>query len=113
MIYGALLVAHIAAAVLTVPAALFGILKNARHGALLLGAAAGFEVLSGALLALLSSAVSASGLVGHIALYLGACLAVEIIFMRRISATPLFAAGASAPVVVGLGVFLSALVFGM
>jgi hypothetical protein len=120
MWYSALLLAHIVAALATVGLIIYilYILARAREeryrvSALALGFLAGFGVASGTLLALLSPKVSAAGLVSHIALYMGACLAAELLLMHRMRAySPLFAATAAAPALASVLFFAVTLSYG-
>lgn len=87
--YEALLTTHLAGAGLTAlvaaaaGAAMWGAHAHAyRPYAIALGAIAGFEILTGVLLALLSPEITALSLCRNVALYLGAVFAVEaLLFM--------------------------------
>ena len=121
MTYLVVLALHLAAALVTglvIVYALFALWRQKsdsyRLCALLLGSIAGFEVLSGTVLAIVSPTFSASALSIHIFEYLGVCLVAEwLLFarMRKVSlAFPL--AAAASPVLASIALFVAAISFG-
>jgi hypothetical protein len=80
-----------------------------------LGALAGFEILTGTMLAVLSPQVSASSLCSRVFLYLFLVVIIETLLfarMRKISmASPMTTV--FAPVIAGFATFLSAMVYGL
>lgn len=120
--YTGILALHVLATIATVGAlgyALYSLHRKIetayRKAALAIGSIAAFEVVSGTLLAVLSTTVTAAGLVIHIAAYLGFCLAVEALLFNRIRKTSVsFPVGAvTVPVLASLSFFVAALQSGL
>lgn len=121
MWYGAILSLHISAAVLTVAliawalrVALRAEAEKYRPAALFLAYAGGVGIASGTLLAFLSPSVSASGLAGHVLLYVGACAAAEsVLFARMREWTPRTLGVTAAPLCASVALFLLTLSYGL
>ena len=121
MMYSIVLVLHLLTSTVTglvIVYSLYALWSRAdalyRLCALLLGAIAAFEVLSGTALAVLSPTLSASALSIHIFEYLSVCLVAEwLLFarMRKVSLVFPLAAAAS-PVVASVALFVVAISFG-
>ena len=118
MLYTAILFIHISALFVTLAvgayalyAVAFSKSEHYRTSAVLLGCIAAFEVFTGTTLALLSPTLSASALTLHIALYLGACLAVELLLFARVKKiSGIFPLAATAsPVLASVCLFIAAL----
>jgi|SRR3989344_5248456 len=118
MPYATILLLHILGLFVTVGVGVYALYAVAlskseqyRQCALLLGFIAAFEVFTGTALALLSAELSAAALGLHVALYLGACLGVELLLFARIKKmSGIFPVGATlSPVFASLCFFIVAL----
>jgi hypothetical protein len=116
MLYTLVLVSHLLAAVVSIGLGAFALYAVARSQsawyqplALSIGFVAGFEVVSGTTLALLSADLAAAALSLHIAIYLGACLMVELLLFYKMATPRLRLAEISlSPMFVSLGIFVAA-----
>ncbi len=98
MIYTSVLALHLALTITTGLIGLVGafalVLGNARlckRVAIFLAVTAGLEVATGVLLAFVSPTVDAVSLSSHIALYLGACAALEAALFVRMKSVAVYA----------------------
>lgn len=121
MAYSLILTVHIFGALLTgIVASYSGVVlwqrTNERYAtcALTLGMLAAFEIFSGSVLSIVSSAVSAASLCANIALYLSLVTSLELLLFIRMKKTSIAfpLAQTLAPVVASLLLFLGAVFYG-
>ena len=121
MTYFVVLGLHLTAALVTglvIVYALFALWRQKSESyrlcALLLSSIAGFEVLSGTVLAIVSPTLSATALSIHIVEYLGVCLIAEtLLFVRMRKASLAFPLTAAAsPAVASILLFAAAIAYG-
>lgn len=121
MFYGTLLTVHIGVAVITgIAASYAGIMlwqnesASYHKTALVLGLLAGFEILSGTVLSIMSSTITALSLCSNIALYLSVVFIVETLLflrMRKVSSGfPIMPV--ISPAMIGLTLFIATIAYG-
>ena len=121
MFYSILLSIHVGVAVITgIIASYAGVVlwqkdrASYRPSALILGALAGFEILSGTILSIASSKITALSLCSNIVLYLSVVFIVEALLFLRMKKVSVYfpITQIVSPALIGLVLFVGAIAYG-